>query len=156
MWQPKKWYNASMPTIESHSLEKTKEVAVNFIKNLEPNKTGATVVCLYGDLGSGKTTFVKEAAKALGINEIVTSPTFVIEKIYEVTHPDFDKLVHIDAYRLIEGGELLALGWQELVKNTRNIIFIEWPKYVADVLPKERFNITFTFVDERTRNIDFV
>ena len=145
-----------MTTLEADSLEKTKQAAVDFIRDLKPQDGMATVVCLFGELGSGKTTFVKEAAKALGIDEIVTSPTFVIEKVYSVSHPHFKKLIHIDAYRLEEGGELLALGWEEMIHDTGNIIFIEWPKYVADVLPKERMNITFTFVNEHTRKIDFV
>jgi len=145
-----------MKTVESDSVEKTQELAEKFVAKLKPNKDGATVVCLFGDLGSGKTVFVKQAAKALGIEEIVTSPTFVIEKIYEVKHPHFKKLIHIDAYRLEEGGELLALGWREMVSNKENVIFIEWPKYVADILPEQRYNITFKFVDEHTREIDFV
>ena len=86
----------------------------------------------------------------------MTSPTFVIEKIYDITHPHFKKLIHIDAYRLEEGGELLALGWAEMISNKENIIFIEWPKYVSDILPIERKNITFTFIDEHTRTVDFV
>ena len=145
-----------MKTIEATSVEKTQEFAKQFVSSLKPNQDGATVICLFGDLGSGKTTFVKQAAKEFGITEIVTSPTFVIEKIYSIEHKQFKKLIHIDAYRLKDGGELLALGWKEMVLNKENVIFIEWPKYVGDVLPKERHNITFKFVDENTRKIDYI
>ena len=137
-----------------NSTEETALFARKYVSSLESNKDGATVVCLYGDLGSGKTTFVSAAAAALGVKDIVTSPTFVIEKIYEINTDKFKKLFHIDAYRLKEGSELLALGWMEIVSNSENIIFIEWPKYVADVLPQERENLTFTFIDENVRTID--
>ena len=136
------------------SPEETIQFANKFVGEIEPNSDGATVVCLYGDLGSGKTTFVKAAAKTLGVKDIVTSPTFVIEKIYDIDNKNFNKLFHIDAYRLESGEELLALGWNEVVANKENIIFIEWPKYVTDVLPPSRYNLTFKFVDENIRTID--
>jgi len=137
-----------------NSPEETIDFASEFVKSLKANTEGATVVCLYGDLGSGKTTFVKSAARTLGVKDIITSPTFVIEKIYEIEKSGFKRLFHIDAYRLEEGAELLALGWNEIISNKENIIFIEWPKYVADVLPQNRHNLKFTFVDENTRTID--
>jgi tRNA threonylcarbamoyladenosine biosynthesis protein TsaE len=142
-----------MEKLTMNSPEETVKFAQDFVENIEINPDGATVVCLYGDLGSGKTTFVKAAAEALGIKEIVTSPTFVIEKIYKLDTKKLKRLFHIDAYRLEEGTELLALGWNEIIANNENIIFIEWPKYVADVLPTNRHNLTFTFVDENTRTI---
>ena len=141
----------------THTLESpehTASFARDFIASLERKLDGATVVCLYGDLGSGKTTFVKAAAEALGIKEIVTSPTFVIEKMYDLKTDHFKRLFHIDAYRLKEGSELLALGWNEIISNPDHIVFIEWPKYVADVLPLQRHNLSFTLVDEQTRTLD--
>jgi tRNA threonylcarbamoyladenosine biosynthesis protein TsaE len=145
-----------MKTIESKSVEETKKLAQEFVSDLKQQENGATVVCLFGDLGSGKTTFVKQVAIEFGIEEIVTSPTFVIEKIYKVDRLGFKKFIHIDAYRLEEGGELLALGWKEMIANKENIIFIEWPKFVASALPEKRHNITFTFLDENTRKVDFI
>lgn len=109
-------------------------------------KNQATVVGLVGELGTGKTTFVKRFAKALGITEHITSPTFVILKKY-------GNLIHVDAYRLRGGKELLALGFQELLDDPRNIIFIEWADRVADVLPKDRLMLRFEHVDEDTRKI---
>lgn len=141
-------------TYTLRSPEETAAFAHDFIAGLEAEQKNATTICLYGDLGSGKTTFVKAAAKALGIQEIVTSPTFVIEKIYDLDTKNFERLFHIDAYRLKEGSELLALGWNEIIANPQHIIFIEWPKYVADVLPTKRHNLTFTFVDEHTRRLN--
>jgi tRNA threonylcarbamoyladenosine biosynthesis protein TsaE len=87
--------------IISKSLEETEEIATDFLEKISVGVYDtALVVGLYGDLGSGKTTFVQDIAKIFGIKEFVTSPTFVIEKIYNVNHPSFKKIIHIDAYRI--------------------------------------------------------
>ncbi|MCR4334374.1 MAG: tRNA (adenosine(37)-N6)-threonylcarbamoyltransferase complex ATPase subunit type 1 TsaE [Patescibacteria group bacterium] len=109
-------------------------------------KNSATIVGLYGDLGSGKTTFVKSLAKAYGITEHITSPTFVIMKFYP-------PLIHIDAYRLKSGEELITLGWEKIVSDPKNFICIEWPENVADIMPKDHIVMKFAFVDENTREV---
>ena len=123
-------------------------------KEFVKNDGGALIVGLYGDLGSGKTAFTQVVEKCLGVKETVTSPTFVIEKIYKLDHRDFEHLIHIDAYRLKNGDELLHLGWEEIAKNPKNIIFIEWPERVAEILPNNMKKIYFTFVNEDTREIE--
>ena len=128
-----------------------------FIKSRAENTKGETqavVVGLYGELGSGKTTFIKGIAKAYGLEQTVTSPTFVIEKIYKLDNKNFDHLIHIDAYRLENGNELLALGWDIISKDPKNIIFIEWPENVKEILQRDIQKIDFTFVDEQTRKIN--
>ncbi|MBM2817443.1 MAG: hypothetical protein HW401_33 [Parcubacteria group bacterium] len=140
--------------IISKSLKETEKIAREFLaKKIAKNENGASIVGLYGDLGSGKTAFTQAVAKCLGVKEAVTSPTFVIEKIYKLDHKNFDHLIHIDGYRLKSGNELLHLGWEEIAKNPKNIIFIEWPEKVAEILPKDIKKIHFTFVDENTREI---
>ena len=141
--------------METKSFVETGTVAGDFVKNLIPHKERATVVGLTGDLGSGKTTFVKGAAKALGIGNTVTSPTFVIEKIYKTENMPFEHVVHIDAYRLDGGGELSTLGWDDVLANPKTLVFVEWPERVADVLPENTETIQFTFIDENTRRIEF-
>mgnify|MGYP001567656966 FL=1 len=106
----------------------------------------AIVIGLEGELGSGKTTFVQKFAKALGITEHITSPTFVILKKYGT-------LIHVDAYRLKGSEELNKLGFQKLVQDPHNIILIEWANLVADILPNDRITIHFEHVDENTRKI---
>lgn len=138
----------------STCLSETSALAEQFIKSLTPQAT-ATIVALHGDLGAGKTTFTQAVAKTLGVTETVTSPTFVIEKLYSLSHPDFKKLIHIDAYRLESGKELLHLGWKEIAADPKNLIFIEWPERVADILPNDMKKIEFTFVDDTTREIYF-
>jgi tRNA threonylcarbamoyladenosine biosynthesis protein TsaE len=135
------------------SLEDTAKLAEDFISTLKPKAAGATIVGLYGDLGAGKTTFTQACAEALGIQETVSSPTFVIEKIYQLKNSGFSHLVHIDAYRLESGNELLRLGWKELSENPNNLILVEWPEKVAEALPDDIMKLYFTFIDEKTREI---
>lgn len=103
----------------------------------------ATVIALQGDLGAGKTYFVQNFGKILGVREHITSPTFVIMNIYKVDWQGFKKLIHIDAYRLEKEEELLNLGWNELIADGANIIFIEWPERVENLIPKGSKRIHF-------------
>ncbi len=125
-----------------------------FIKNVHPKKNGALVVGLSGELGSGKTSFVQCVARALGITEQITSPTFVIEKIYPLEEQRFEKLIHIDAYRLEMGNEILSIGWNDIVCDAKNLIFIEWPEHIEDILPDDISKFFFTYIDETTRTIE--
>lgn len=136
-------------------IEEMEEFASEFVKNIEPEGNSAVIIGLYGDLGSGKTTFVKCVAEVLGVTKIVTSPTFVIEKIYKLDDKRFDHLVHIDAYRLENGNELKNLGFEEIIKDSRNIVFIEWPERVREILPENKKDLSFTFIDENTRIIEY-
>jgi tRNA threonylcarbamoyladenosine biosynthesis protein TsaE len=141
------------------NLEELDRFASRFIAALceeSQKRTTARVVGLHGDLGSGKTTFTKSVAKALGITDTVTSPTFVIEKRYTLPKPiaGFRELVHIDAYRLESGAELAALGFRELLDDPANLIFIEWPERVADVFPDHAATLSFAFIDDHTRTIE--
>lgn len=151
--------------ITSHSLSETEKFAENFLNNIKPNSNQATVVGLHGDLGSGKTAFVKLCAKILGIKEEITSPTFVIMKRFKIHDSPwpiatqsagqarFKNLIHIDAYRLQKGEELEKLGWQDLVSDPKNLIMIEWPEQVSSAMLNNLIKLNFKFVDENTREI---
>ena len=141
--------------IVSKSLSETEIIARDFLKKISLGiYNNALVVGLYGDLGSGKTTFTQAVAKIFDIKEDVTSPTFVIEKMYDINHGNFKKLVHIDAYRLDFAKELLALDWDRTLADPRNIIFIEWPERVLEVLPANHAKINFKFLSENEREIE--
>ncbi len=140
----------------SKNLEDTQKFASDFISDLSPSTNRATVVGLYGNLGAGKTTLTQSIARVLGISETVTSPTFVIEKIYELTDKKFTHLIHIDAYRLEKSEELLHLGWQDIISDPHNLILIEWPERVADIMP-EHIKISLkTLENETFREIEVV
>jgi len=140
----------------SKDLKHTEEIAKIFLEKINLGFSDvATVVVLYGDLGSGKTTFTQAIAKILDVKEYVTSPTFVIEKRYDILHPSFKKIIHIDAYRLESGKELLSLDWKRDIKDSRNLILIEWPERVINVLPENHIRINFKFISESEREIEF-
>ncbi len=141
--------------IITHSEKENTEVARNFLEKISP-KERAVVVGLYGNLGAGKTAFAKAVAKNLGVGDVITSPTFVIEKIYELTNQKFEHLIHIDAYRLEKEVELLHLGWQEIISDPSNLILIEWPERVSGIMP-DHIKIKFTTLsDENSREIEIV
>jgi tRNA threonylcarbamoyladenosine biosynthesis protein TsaE len=123
------------------------------LKDLESSPV-ATVLLLDGDLGAGKTTFTQVLAEELGYSESVISPTFAIQKRYPITHGFFQNLIHIDAYRLKNSDEIEALGWSEWIKNSGNLVVVEWPSIISDVLPKGVYKISFGHIDEDTRNIE--
>ncbi len=146
-----------------HKISDTQEKAKKLAENLSSvGKTGATVVALYGDLGAGKTTFMQFFGEALGVKEKILSPTFVIEKIYKLnpakledrSGTNFDHLIHIDAYRLEDPNELVTLGWEEVIKNPKNIICIEWADKVETLLPKDKVSIHLNHHDEDSRLIE--
>ena len=129
--------------ITSRSIEDTMELA----ENIESEKFPGMIICLDGELGSGKTVFVKGFAKSLGIEENITSPTFNIVKEYNVGEMP---LYHMDVYRLEEDDE--SIGFQDYF-NGGGITIIEWSELIEDSLPDERLDIKFKVIDEDTRVI---
>ncbi|MDO8728895.1 MAG: tRNA (adenosine(37)-N6)-threonylcarbamoyltransferase complex ATPase subunit type 1 TsaE [bacterium] len=138
----------------SKNIEETKQIAQKFLDTVECIG-GGYVVALQGELGSGKTAFTQEAGKILGVIESMRSPTFVIEKIYKIDWQGFKNLIHIDAYRLEKASELLHIGWGEIIKESENLILIEWPENVASIVPENAKRIYFKFINENTREIKY-
>lgn len=126
--------------ITTHSEEETIEIAENF----ESEKFENMIICLNGDLGSGKTLFTKGIAKALGIQDSITSPTFTIIKEYDGELP----LYHMDVYRL--DGNTEGVGIEDYF-NKGGIVVIEWANTIQDILPSERLEIKFKTIDENKR-----
>lgn len=122
---------------------------------LAPRPDRATLVLLSGELGAGKTTFTQALAASLGVTEPITSPTFVLEKVYALSNQVFDRLVHIDAYRLHNGKDLFALGFDALMQDPKNLVVLEWPEQVADGLPAPDVRITLAVIDDTTRTITY-
>lgn len=118
------------------------KVAADFVANLRPKKT-ATIVTLSGELGAGKTTFAKGIALALGVDETVSSPTFVLEKIYPLKNQLFSKLIHIDVYRLKNEQELATIGWAQIINDPENLIMLEWPEGIPNSIPSDAIRIRF-------------
>lgn len=123
---------------------------------LSPRGQGATLITLSGELGAGKTALTKAVARVLGVEETVTSPTFVLEKIYLLPkNQPFKHLVHIDAYRLEKGADLAPLGFDELMKDSGNLILLEWPERVAGALPTPTIRVSLIVRPDGSRTISY-
>lgn len=114
-------------------------------ENIESEKFPGMVICLDGELGSGKTVFVKGFAKSLGITENITSPTFNIVKEYDNGEMPLN---HMDVYRLEESDETIAFNDYF---NGNSVTIIEWSELIKEQLPDERLEIKFKVIDENTR-----
>lgn len=139
-------------TITSFQTQKMgKTLAENILKSRLGKK--AKVLGLAGDLGGGKTTFIRGMAKGLMIKEKILSPTFVILKHFELRTPNFEHFYHIDCYRIQKTKEILDLGFREIVSNPKNIVAIEWADRIKGILPKNTIWLKFDFINEKTRKI---
>ena len=128
----------------THSWEETVSLGERFGKLLAKG----TTITLKGDLAGGKTTFTKGIGKALNVKQVINSPTFTILKV----HKGDITLYHIDAYRL-EGNDY-DLGLDELADE--GIMVVEWPEYYKNYLPNDYIEINFKYIDDNTREINFV
>lgn len=137
----------------------TEKIAIDFAKGLH----GGETVALFGELGSGKTTFVKGLAKGLGIKDLITSPTFVFMKEYS-SNLKFKtclagrqvnnlKLLHIDCYRLESADDAISLGITEYFNNKIYILAIEWAEKIKKILPKNIIQIQFRHDSKNNRKI---
>jgi len=125
-----------------------------FAKEVAKLLHAGSVVCLSGDLGVGKTTMTKGIARALGVTEHVTSPTFTVLQEYESGRLP---LYHFDVYRVSDPEELFELGFDEYIHG-RGVTIIEWSDLIQDMLPEERIEVTmekseFPGADENERII---
>ena len=131
--------------LTSRCEEDTLEIA----ENIESEKFPGMVMCLDGELGSGKTVFVKGFAKALGIKETITSPTFsLVKEYYDGEMP----LFHMDVYRLDDSNKNFGL---DDYLNQDGICIIEWPEMIENQLPEERLDIKIKVIDDETRVLVF-
>lgn len=127
----------------SKSPKDTVKIAEKFLAEiLKKKEIGAKTIALSGDLGAGKTFFVKSVGKILKITRKINSPTFVIFKKYSIRSGKYKFLFHMDAYRLKSKKDLQVLGWKEIVSDPRHIIFVEWPENISGAMPKNHHKIS--------------
>jgi tRNA threonylcarbamoyladenosine biosynthesis protein TsaE len=134
----------------STSTETTEKLAQRLASSLR----SGDVLALYGDLGSGKTTFTRFLVEALGITARVQSPTFIIARKYK-SAAGFGSLSvnHVDLYRLQNKADVLDIGLPEMFEEHNFITVIEWPELAEELLPKSVKKLYFEYVDENTRKI---
>ena len=130
------------------NLYDTRELAFSLAKVLR----GGEVITLTGDLGAGKTTFTQSLAKAMGVNEPVTSPTFTLMNQYDGNHL---KLYHFDMYRIEDANDILEVGLTEYFGNSDAICVIEWAENIKSVLPKNLIKVFINKLGETEREFVF-
>ena len=136
--------------IDTNCEQETIDLAVKYSQKLLPT----TMLLLSGDLGAGKTCFVRGLCEGLGGNPMdVNSPTFTIVQEYPIANGK--KLIHIDAYRLSGEEELETIGFEELCVDPEAIIAIEWPERIASALPIDAVSISIEHLSDQRRSIVF-
>lgn len=130
--------------MEYKYISKNEMDTIELAENIESEKFPNMIICLDGELGSGKTIFTKGIAKSMGITETITSPTFTIIKEYDGELP----LYHMDVYRL--DGNTEGIGIEEYFEKG-GVVVIEWASTIKDILPSEYLHIKFKVVDENKR-----
>lgn len=139
--------------VQCDSTSATKELANRVASELSPG----AVLALYGDLGSGKTTFVKYLVEALNIQTRVQSPTFIINRTYVGNGKNGISVVfHLDLYRLSSVEEVADLGLEEIFSYSNALVAIEWPEVAESYLPKHTMRIKFTDAGGDLRCIKFI
>ena len=131
------------------SLKDTKNLGIELAKKIQQRKNReAFIVFLVGDLGTGKTTLVKEIIHALGVNDQIKSPTFTIIEPYENT---LANIYHMDLYRINNSSELESIGLEEYLNEPNAIIFIEWPENSFGYLKKFNMKISLQHLSKNER-----
>lgn len=129
-------------------------------KKIAKNLSGGEVFGLVGELGAGKTVFVKGLAKGFGITNNISSPTFVLMKVYpveqgksQIKHKNIKYLVHVDAYRLKNIKSWIEVGLEEYLQSKESIVIIEWAEKVRKLMPKKARFINIEHLSASQRRI---
>lgn len=136
-------------TLETKSAEETQKLGAEYAGLL---RSGG-VVLLFGELGSGKTTFTQGFARALGIQHKVISPTFLIMRTYDIAKDTVGKLYHLDLYRIASEKEIEEIGFTEAMGDKENILIVEWAERLQSLMPDKRTEIYFEYLDQAKRKV---
>lgn len=140
-----------MGKFATNSEKETMNIAESLAKKIKTGK----VFALSGDLGAGKTVFVRGFLRGLGYKSRVNSPTFVLMKIYNIKkHPKIKQVCHIDAYRLKAAADLEAIGGLEYFKRKDAVVLIEWPQRIKKILPKSCKTVKIKHKQENKREVE--
>jgi tRNA threonylcarbamoyladenosine biosynthesis protein TsaE len=114
------------------------------------------VLLLHGDLGAGKTTLAKGIASALGVGDVVSSPSFSLVNEYDTEQPAVSRLFHLDLYRLGDEGDLASIGFDDLVASADGVMLVEWPERAVTALPERFLLIEIETVGSDNRHLRFI
>ena len=132
--------------IKIESLDKIDEAAIEFIKAMGDN----TVFAFYGEMGAGKTTFIKAICENLGVSDIINSPTFAI--INEYRSDSGELIYHFDFYRINKVEEAFDFGYEDYFYSG-SLCFIEWPEKVDSLLPDDTVNVSIKVMEDGSRSV---
>ena len=135
-------------TIITQSEKQTLNLGKNFALELK----GGEVIGFIGELGTGKTVFIKGLAQGLNIKNIITSPTFVLMKVYK-TKGVIKQLCHVDAYRLNSSQDLIDIGIKDYLSKKTAVTVIEWANQVKNILPKNKILVKIKFGKKQNQRI---
>ena len=133
--------------IKIQNIDTIRESAREFIQNIGEHK----VFAFYGKMGAGKTTFVKAICEELGVEDVITSPTFAIVNEYEAHD---QSIFHFDFYRIKRLEEVYDMGYEDYFYSGA-LCFIEWPELIEDLLPEDAVKVTITENTAGTRTVTF-
>ncbi len=136
--------------------QKAGELLAEEINELPINsKNRALLISLSGDLGGGKTTFAQGFAKGLGIQQKITSPSFVILKKFNIprSRAGFKNFYHLDCYRIQDSKEILELGFSEMILDKNNLILVEWAEKIKEIFPTDSIWVNFKYLSLQERKI---
>ncbi len=134
--------------IKIESLDKIHTAAKEFLANMGNGK----VFAFYGKMGAGKTTFIKAVCESLGVNDVITSPTFAI--VNEYTAADNIPVYHFDFYRIKKIDEVYDMGYEDYFYSGR-LCFLEWPELIEDLLPEDAVKVSITMQEDGSRTVEF-
>lgn len=146
--------------ITSENSEETKQIAkflINYLQDSYPHFTQqALVISLEGELGVGKTEFMKGIAQGLNLQQHIFSPTYLLMKSFPIPNSSyFQTLWHLDCYRLKSIQEIKLLGIEDILTTPENMVFIEWGDKIKQLLPSQVIRISFSYQKNNTRLIRF-
>lgn len=137
-----------MNKIHIQSLDTIHQAAIDFVRQMGDN----TVFAFYGEMGAGKTTFIKEICKVLGVTDTITSPTFAIVNEYR-SDETAELIYHFDFYRVEKIEEVFDFGYEDYFYSGA-ICFIEWPERVDSLLPNDCVHVTIAVNDDGSRSVE--
>ncbi len=130
-----------------------KELKKLFPKIIKQIRQGNRIFLLIGELGAGKTTFVKKFAKYLGIKELISSPTFVLWQKYMIKNKEKGKFLnHLDLYRIKDIKDILKIGLRKELKSKNDIFFVEWGEKLENYLKKSKLKYKKIFINKINKN----
>ena len=130
-------------------MEKIREAAREFVANIGES----TVFAFYGKMGAGKTTFIKAVCEELGVEDVITSPTFAIVNEYR-SETSGELIYHFDFYRVKKIEEVYDMGFEDYFYSGA-LCFIEWPELCEEVLPEDTVKVTIEETPDSSRLISF-